>query len=172
VLGLDMLLGAFAAGVLSRVLLAGSAPADREMVEAKLEAVGFGFLVPVFFIMTGVTFDLNALIAAPRLIGLLGFAVVLLLIIRGIPALLAVPQGSTAADRAAMLLFGATGLPIIVAVTGIGVERGELDAGLAAALVGAGMLSVLIFPALALALRRRSQGGELLADPDDVPIQG
>ena len=61
---------------------------------------------------------------------------------------------------------------IIVAVTGIGVERGELDAGLAAALVGAGMLSVLIFPALALALRRRSQGGELLADPDDVPIQG
>jgi len=71
-----------------------------------------------------------------------------------------------------MLLFGATGLPIIVAVTGIGVERGELDAGLAAALVGAGMLSVLIFPALALALRRRSQGGELLADPDDVPIQG
>lgn len=172
VLGLDMLLGAFAAGVLCRVLLSGAAPDDREIVDAKLEAVGFGFLVPVFFVMTGVTFDLRALLASPRLLGLMAVALALLLVIRCLPSVVAAPEGSTAADRAALLLFGATGLPIIVAVTGIGVDRGELDSGAAAALVGAGMLSVLIFPALALALRRRSEGGDLVADAEEVPIEG
>lgn len=171
-LGLDTLLGAFAAGVLGRVLLSGAEPEDREMVEAKLEAVGFGFLVPVFFVMTGVTFDLRALIERPRLLVLLVAVVVLLLVIRGIPSLMAVPEGATRNDRIAMLLFGATGLPIIVAVTEIGVERGELGSGIAAALVGAGMLSVLIFPALAMSMRRRSAGGALVPDPDDVPIEG
>lgn len=172
VLGLDMLLGAFAAGVLARVLLSGASPADREMVEAKLEAVGFGFLVPVFFVMTGVTFDLDALLAAPELLGLMVLALVMLFIIRGVPSVLAAPQGATARERVAMALFGATGLPIIVAVTRIGVDRGELTSGVAAALVATGMLSVLIFPALALGLRRRSAGGTLVADPDDVPMEG
>jgi Kef-type K+ transport system membrane component KefB len=172
VLGLDMLLGAFAAGVLCRVLLSGAAPDDREIVDAKLEAVGFGFLVPVFFVMTGVTFDLRALLASPRLLGLMAVALALLLVIRGLPSVVAAPEGSTAADRVALLLFGATGLPIIVAVTGIGVDRGELDSGTAAALVGAGMLSVLVFPALAMALRRRSESGDLVADADEVPIEG
>ncbi|MDN5997159.1 cation:proton antiporter [Acidipropionibacterium jensenii] len=171
-LGLDMLLGAFAAGVLSKVLLASARPPDREMVEAKLEAVGFGFLVPVFFVMTGVTFDLSALVSSPRLLLLMAGALVLLLVIRGIPCLLAAPKGSTRTDRASLLLLGATGLPIIVAVTGIGVERHELGSGIASALVGAGMLSVLVFPALALSLRCRSAGGRLTPDPEDVPMQG
>ena len=171
-LGLDMLLGAFAAGVLARVLLASAAPADRAMVEAKLEAVGFGFLVPVFFVMTGVTFDLPALIAAPRLVGLLALALALLLLVRGIPSLLAAPAGSTISDRVSLLLFGSTGLPIIVAVTAIGVDRGELNSGIAAALVGAGMLSVLVFPALALAIRNHSKNSAPVADSDDVPIEG
>lgn len=171
-LDLDTLLGAFAAGVLARVLLAGAAPADRETIEGKMDAVGFGFLVPVFFIMTGVTFNLGKLISSPALLGSLGIAVVLLLVVRGLPSLLAIPEGSTRADRGSLVLFGATGLPIIVAVTQIGVQRHELDAGLAAAMVGAGMVSVLVFPALALALRRRSQGAPSLPDPDHVPIQG
>ncbi|NLA29351.1 MAG: cation:proton antiporter [Propionibacterium sp.] len=165
ILGLDMLLGAFAAGVVAQVLLKGAEPADQEMVDAKLEAVGFGFLVPVFFIMTGVTFDLSTLIAQPGLFGLLAIALVLLLVIRGVPSMLAAPQGSTLADRGALALFGATGLPIIVAVTQIGVSGGQLSSGVAAALVGAGMLSVLIFPAAALTLHNRAQSGAAALAP-------
>ena len=78
------------------------------------------------------------------------FRSVLLLIVRGIPGALAAPPGATRADRRSLLLFAATGLPIIVAVTDIGLDEKALQPGTAAALVGAGMLSVLLFPALAL----------------------
>ena len=79
--------------------------------------------------------------------------VVLLLVVRGNPSLLAAQPGANRRDRIATALFGSTGLPIIVAVTAIGVDREELDTGTAAALVGAGMLSVLLFPLIALAIR-------------------
>jgi hypothetical protein len=77
------------------------------------------------------------------------------------------------ADRASLTLFSATGLPIIVAVTGIGVAAHDLTAGTATALVGAGMLSVLIFPVVGLTLRRRSpDGGVRPPDVDRVPLEG
>jgi Kef-type K+ transport system membrane component KefB len=160
--GLDVLLGAFAAGVLINLLLRTADPAAVEVIEGKLEAVGFGFLVPVFFIQTGVTFDLDALLASRRALVLVPTFLLLLVLVRGIPATLAAPRGSPPAERAAIALFGATGLPIIVAVTTIGLDHGELRTSTAAALVGAGMLSVLIFPALALTVHRRphpSAGG-------------
>ena len=75
---------------------------------------------------------------------------VLLFVVRGLPSMLAAPQGSSRRDLVAIALFGATGLPIIVAVTAIGVDEGDLPSGTAAALVGAGMLSVLLFPLIAL----------------------
>ncbi|AMB58253.1 cation:proton antiporter [Microterricola viridarii] len=165
-LGIDMLLGAFAAGVLYRVLLTGAPEKDAELVEAKIEAIGFGFLVPIFFINTGVTFDLDGLVADPQALLLLPIFVVALLVVRGIPSTLAAPHGSTAADRGALLLFGATGLPIIVAVTAIGVDTGALDTGTSAALVAAGMLSVLLFPLTGLALRKRSS--DYTARPADA----
>ena len=80
---------------------------------------------------------------------------VALLVVRGIPSVLAAPPGAGRRDRWATALFGATGLPIIVAVTTIGVAEGDLDSGTAAALVGAGLLSVLIFPLVALSIRGR-----------------
>lgn len=156
-LGIDMLLGAFAAGVLYRVLLTGAPEPDAKLVEAKIEAIGFGFLVPIFFINTGVTFDLDGLIGDPQALLLLPIFVLALLVVRGLPSTLAAPQGSTLADRGALLLFGATGLPIIVAVTAIGIDTGALDTGTAAALVAAGMLSVLLFPLTGLAFRKRSR---------------
>ncbi|WP_395242944.1 cation:proton antiporter [Agromyces sp. MMS24-K17] len=155
VLGLDMLLGAFAAGVIFRLLLAGAPERDVEAIEGKLEALGYGLLVPVFFILTGVTFDLEALVASPATLALLPIFLVLLLVVRGIPATLAAPSGATRRDRVAIGLLGATGLPIIVAVTGLGVDDGALSTGVAAALVGAGMLSVLLFPLIGLAVERR-----------------
>lgn len=152
-LRLDMLLGAFAAGLLVRLLLEGATPADREAVEAKLEAVGFGFLVPVFFVVTGIGFDLDALTGSPATLALLVLFTALLLIIRGGSGLLSSPPGAPAADRRALVLLAATGLPIIVAVTDIGVTAGNVPSNIAAALVGAGMLSVLLFPVIAFAQR-------------------
>ncbi|MGJ4843424.1 MULTISPECIES: cation:proton antiporter [unclassified Leifsonia] len=172
-LGLDMLLGAFAAGVICRVLLSGAAEPDAKLVEGKLEAVAFGVLVPVFFINTGIGFDLRALVTDPHALLLLPIFLVLMLIVRGLPGSLAAPGGSTFADRSALTLFSATGLPIIVAVTNIGVAEGDLKTGTATALVGAGMLSVLAFPIIALTLRKRSSDGGLRPpDPDRIPIVG
>lgn len=170
-LDLDMLLGAFAAGVITKLLLSGATPAETEVIDSKLEAVGFGFLVPFFFINTGITFDLDALVSSASTLLLLPFFVLLLLVIRGLPGLLTVPSGSAAADKRALILFSATGLPIIVAVTGIGVTAGDLAPGTAAALVGAGMLSVLLFPLLGLGQHRKApDGGVRPPDLDETAI--
>jgi Kef-type K+ transport system membrane component KefB len=166
VLDLDMLLGAFAAGVITKLLLAGAKPEDAEAIDGKLEAVGFGFLVPVFFINTGITFDLDALLSSPTALALLPVFLILLLVVRGLPGLFTAPIGAAPTDRRALVLFSATGLPIIVAVTGIGVAAGELASGTAAALVGAGMLSVLLFPLLALSQHRKAPDGSV--KPPDI----
>lgn len=158
-LDLDMLLGAFAAGVIAKILVSEATPHDVEIIEGKLEAVGFGFFVPVFFIFTGVTFDLPDLLESTTALLLLPVFLVLFLVVRGLPSLLSAPIGAVAADKRATVLFGATALPVVVAVTGIGVEAGFLDPGIASALVGAGMLSVLLFPLLALGQHRRATDG-------------
>jgi flagellin-like protein len=170
VLDLDMLLGAFTAGVLYRLLISGAPEHDVEIMEGKVEALGYGFFVPIFFIYTGVTYDLEALFADPWTLALLAISIVLLLVVRGVPSLLAAPPGSSRSDLIATAFFGATGLPIVVAVTAIGVDQGDLSTGTAAALVGAGMLSVLLFPLIALAVRRRSPDASTLKPDDDVQV--
>jgi len=154
-LGLDVLLGAFAAGVIWRLVMSSAPSESRHALDSKLDAVAFGFLVPVFFIMTGMTFDLRALLADPVALLLMPVFVGVLVIVRGLPGLIVAPPGAAVATRAAVVLLGASGLPIIVAVTQIGVERGILSAAIAASLVGAGMLTVLAFPAIGLVCRRR-----------------
>ena len=128
--------------------------------------------MPVFFINTGVTFDLDGLLERPA--GLL-----LLPVFAGrcsswsaaCRAALAAPPGSAPSPIAARsLLFGATGLPIIVAVTAIGVDQGASTSGTAAALVGAGMLSVLLFPLLGLALHKRSPQYSVRPPDNDVTV--
>jgi hypothetical protein len=99
---------------------------------------------------------------------LVGFAV-LFLLVRGLSGLFSAPVGATAADRRAIVLLTATGLPIIVAVTTIGTTSGDLPRPVASALVGAGMLSVLAFPLLAVAQRRHT-GGALRVPPHDEQI--
>jgi Kef-type K+ transport system membrane component KefB len=150
---LDMLLGAFTAGIIGRMLLSSTSPLLQQSVMSKLEAVGFGFLVPVFFIDTGLDLDLDALTSHASTLALLPLFLMLFLLLRGGPvALLAEPRTSYA-DRAVLGMFGATQLPMVVAITTIGTEAGKLDSATAAALVGAGMLSVLLFPLIALRLR-------------------
>ncbi|SOD74229.1 transporter (CPA2 family) [Jatrophihabitans sp. GAS493] len=164
--GLDMLLGAFGAGVLINLLLAGADPQAARVIETKLDAVGFGFLVPIFFVNTGLGFDLDALTEKASTMALVPIFALLFLVVRGIPATLAAPPGSSWYDRGAIVLLGATGLPIIVAVTTIGVDHGDLRTSTAAALVGAGIFSVLLYPLLGLTLRRRFKGP---SPADSVP---
>ncbi len=154
-------------GVLWKVTIARAPEVDRKVIETKIDAVAFGFLVPIFFIDTGIDFDLGALTSSPVTLAMVPLFLALLLIIRGLPSLLASPPGSTRADKRALMLFGgATALPIIVAVTTIGREHGFISSGISSALVGAGMLSVLLFPLLALrALGRTETADRTLLPP-------
>ena len=152
-LGLDVLLGAFAAGAIVR--LASGGP-EAETARIRLETIGYGVFVPVFFVATGLSFDLGAVERSPRI--LLGIPALLLamLLVRGAPVLLY--RGTLSGpERRALAFFSATGLPMIVVITAIGVQAGHMWPGTAAALVAAGMISVFIYPIIGLALLRRWQ---------------
>lgn len=154
--GLDVLLGAFAAGLLTRLVFQGAAPESGEEVLGKVEAMGFGFLVPLFFIVTGINFDLASLLDGGRALLLLPVFLLLFLVVRGLPAYALAPRDLGPADRRALTLYSSTCLPLVVAITTIGLDEGALEKGEAAALVGAAMVSVLVFPLLALRVRAKA----------------
>ncbi|MFD5326654.1 cation:proton antiporter [Streptomyces sp. NPDC127092] len=158
-LGLDVLLGAFAAGLITRLVLTGAAPESGPQILEKVEAVGFGFLVPVFFVVTGIEFDLDSLLSGGRTLLLLPVFLLLFLVVRGGPVWFLAPRDLGRRDRGGLVLYGSTALPLVVAITTIGVDGKAMTAGEAAALVGAGMVSVLVFPLLALKLRARTGAG-------------
>ena len=168
VLDLDMLLGAFVAGLLWQVMMRQAPERDRAMVDSKLDAIAFGFLVPIFYINTGVSFELTTLTSDWSIAALVPIFLVLLLLVRGVPSMFTAPQGSSKKDRAALGLLGATGLPIIVAVTAIGVDSDYITSGIAAALVGAGLLSVLIYPVIAMTLRGDAEALKRAGNDDDT----
>jgi Kef-type K+ transport system membrane component KefB len=152
-LGLDVLLGAFAAGIVVRLFVQGE---DRTIVRGKLEAIGFGFLVPIFFIVSGMQFDVRALFASPTGLLRVPLFLVLFLVVRGTPALLLHRRDLSRRQLVPLALFSATGLPLIVVITTIGVEEGRMRPVNAAALIAAGMLSVLLYPMLARLWLRRA----------------
>ena len=154
--GLDVLLGAFTAGIVFRLFTSAGSHIEREVIDGKIRALGFGFLVPVFFIVTGMRFNLEALTGDPTTVLRLLVFTVLLLVVRGIPALVVYHRELPPHDRSAMALISATGLPLIVVITTLGLDTGRMRTVNATALVGAGMLSVLVFPALAMVLHRRA----------------
>ena len=123
---------------------------------SKLEAVGFGVFIPVFFVASGIQFDLDALLGSVEAIARVPLFLAALLLVRGVPALVyrSLLDGQQIAVAA---LLQATSLPFIVAASMIGVELGLLDGATGAALVAAGLLSVLLFPLLALTLLRRGR---------------
>ena len=114
----------------------------------KLEAIGFGFFVPIFFVTTGLRYDLHALLSSTKSLLLLPMFLVLFLVVRGLPALLA-RRDLDLRSRIALGLLSATQLPLVVAIVEIGVRSGRLNLETAASLVGAGMFSVLLFPIVA-----------------------
>ncbi len=152
-IGVETILGAFVAGVmLGRIDRDGM---SHPQFRAKLDAIGYGFLIPVFFITSGLRFDLTALLNSPSAFLRIPVFLLLLLIIRGLPAVL---YRQTVGERAAVAagLLQATSLPLIVTATQIGLILGTISPVTAAALVAAGLLSVVIFPPIALGLLRRS----------------
>ena len=149
-LGIDFLLGAFTAGLLARVVLRDGDPGEQRVIEAKLESIAFGFFVPVFFVTTGVMFPLSTLIEDPAALALVPVIALLMLAVRGIPGFFTPVRGTSLSDRRTVALFTATTLPLVIAIAKIGTDSGAIDERLAAALVGGGMLSVLLFPMLAL----------------------
>jgi Kef-type K+ transport system membrane component KefB len=153
-LGLEAILGAFIAGAIVSLV-----DSDRVMTHPdfrrKLEAIGFGFFIPVFFVTSGVRFDLDALTASASNIAMVPVFLGALLLARGLPALVY----RRVLDGAHTVIAGilqATSLPFIVAATAIGTDLGLIDPAASAALIGAGLLSVLLFPLTGLLLLRRS----------------
>jgi len=145
--GIDVVLGAFLAGVILRRW----APGDVAALEGKLDAVGYGFFIPVFFVSSGMGLDLASIRDAPlRLVAFF----VLLLAVRGLPSMVLYRHDLGVRQRVQMTLLTATSLPLLVALASVGLESGHMLPENAAALVGAGVLSVMFFPGLAVALDR------------------
>ena len=154
--GLDVVLGAFLAGMVLRRW----APGDVHSLEGKLDAVGYGFFIPVFFVVSGMNLDVHSIIEAPlRLVAF--FA--LLLLVRGLPALLVYRWALPTSRRLQMMFITATSLPLLVALSEIGLRNGTMLRENAAALVGAGVLSVIFYPAFAVAIGARRAARERAA---------
>ncbi|HYO17124.1 MAG TPA: cation:proton antiporter, partial [Dermatophilaceae bacterium] len=149
--GLETILGAFLAGAV--VSLIDRDSSTHPHFRIKLEAIGYGFLIPVFFVTSGVRLDLTGLFAQPSALLRVPVFLLALLLVRGLPALLYLKTVGRRQTIAAGLLQ-ATSLPFIVTASSIGVVVGKITPVTSAALVCAGLLSVLIFPALALSRLR------------------
>ena len=150
-LGLDALLGAFGAGIVVRVALADRQDTEKtELFRGKLEAIGFGLFVPVFFIVSGASLDLTSFAHHPWALIAIPLFVVLLLLVRGLPTLLCYRPVFPPRQTAGIALLSATGLPLIVVITTIGTSNHYIATQTGAALVAAGAISVLVFPTIAM----------------------
>jgi Kef-type K+ transport system membrane component KefB len=154
-LGLELILGAFAAGAMLAIVDRDDAM-THPLLHFKLEAAGYGVFIPAFFVVSGMRFDLAALTSSASALAQVPVFLVALLVVRGLPALSYRRLVGETRARAAGLLQ-ATSLPFIVTATMIGADLGLVEADTAAALVSAGMLSVLLFPSAALGLLRGAQ---------------
>jgi Kef-type K+ transport system membrane component KefB len=155
-LGLDLLLGGFAAGLITRQVLK-----EREVpaFDSKLTGVAFGFFIPFFFVASGMQLDIDALFASAS--GVLKLVVFfgLFLVVRGTPALLLYRDVLDRRSRLSLAFFTSTQLPLVLAITAVATDTGHMRASTAASLVGAAVLSTLVYPILGLRLR------------GDVPIE-
>lgn len=147
--GLNVVIGAFAAGMVVGLANRGE---RGELLRQKLDAIGYGFLVPIFFVVVGMKFNLSTLWSSPVAPVQLTVLLVLFIVVRGLPLLL-FRKELTADEQAPFVFYSATGLPLIVVVSEIAASSGLMSPDRAAVLVAAGMISVLLFPLLAQILR-------------------
>ena len=153
--GLDIVLGAFLAGMVLRQS-GGKTPEGQSGLLDKLDSVAYGFFIPIFFISSGMGLDLTSIVENP---GRLLVFFSLLLVVRGLPALVVYRRELPLSERVQLVFLSATALPLIVAITEVSMTNGTMLAENAAALVGAGVLSVAVFPFIALQIRDRAPSG-------------
>ena len=164
-LGFEAILGAFIAGAILRLVDA-DAEHKHPLFHPKLDAIGYGFVIPVFFVTSGLTFNLSVLFSSASTLLRVPLFLLALLVVRGLPAVLYRSALTSVRDIAAAGLFQATSLTFIVAATTIGLQLHAIRPANAAALVAAGLLSVIIFPIISLQLLRSPAEG-----PSMVPEQ-
>jgi Kef-type K+ transport system membrane component KefB len=164
--GLDVVLGAMLAGMVLRSWTH-RLEVDVEPLESKLEAVGYGIFIPLFFVASGMTLDIQSILANPlRLFVFVG----LLLVVRGLPSLFVYAKTLKFRQRVEMTFITATTMPLLIALAEIGLKDGVMLPSNAAALVGAGVVSVLVFPAVAAILNRRGKAAPSIGE--SVPLAG
>ena len=152
-LGFDAVLGAFLAGMVLRRW----APGDAANLEGKLDVVAWGVFIPVFFVSSGMSLDIVSIGKEPWAPVVF---LVLIFVVRGGPVLLWFRRDLGSEDRLPVALYSATTLPLLVAITGLAVDDGSMASDTAAAIVGAGVLSVLLFPLLVQRIRGRARRAE------------
>jgi Kef-type K+ transport system membrane component KefB len=155
-LGMELVLGAYTAGMVIAMLVRDT---RAEILQNRLMSIGSGFFIPVFFITSGVEFDLPGLLTSPGSIARLILFCAGFLLIRIVPVRLykgVLPEN----DLLPLALLSSTTLPLVVAVTYLGVRTGDMLPENAHALVGAAVITVAVFPALALVLRAKGEGAQ------------
>jgi Kef-type K+ transport system membrane component KefB len=154
--GFEGLFGAIAAGM---IISLATRDADAKPVRDKLDAVCFGWFYPFFFVGTGIKFDLPAIVSSLETLLLLPAFVLLFLLMRGAPVWLLYRGDVGPAQRLPFALSSAVpSLSIVVVITEIGLRTKAMHPEVAAALIGAALLSVLLFPTIAAALLARQEG--------------
>ncbi|HET7474483.1 MAG TPA: cation:proton antiporter [Dermatophilaceae bacterium] len=161
-LGFEAILGAFLAGLLVRALDP-EPERSHPLYPVKIQAVGYGLLVPVFFVTSGLTLDLDGLVEHPAALAAVPGFLVALAVVRGLPAW-AFRRELTRRELVAVALLQSTSLPFLLAASEIGIRMRLLDPATAAGLVAAGLVSVLVFPAVALTLLPRPSHQPVLLD--------
>ncbi len=147
--GLNIVLGAFVAGMVISLAIKGN---EGELLQHKLDAIGYGFLIPIFFIVAGMKFEVSALWSAPLAPIQVALLLALMLLVRSVPLFL-YKKELTPEEKLPFAFYSATGLPLIIIISEIGVSSGLMPQDRASILVSAGMISVLLFPILAIRLR-------------------
>jgi len=150
--GLENAIGAFAAGMVVGLVTRGE---EGKEIRHKIDAITFGFFVSFFFVTSGLKFDLAGLVQSAQTLLLVPVFLALFLVVRGGPVFL-YRKDLVKGERLIFALYASTTLSMVVALSEIGVQTGRISPDVAAALVGAAMLTVLFFPAMAAALRSRS----------------
>lgn len=145
-IGLDLVLGAFVAGAVLRALVPENLHHD---LMTRLSAIGYGFLIPIFFVTSGMKLDIAAMATSPMALALVPVFVLMMLAARGLPVLWLYRKVLPMRQRFALALHLGTQLPLVVAITAIAVDRGEMPDWCSASLVLAAVITLMVFPALA-----------------------
>lgn len=155
-LGLDLALGALAAGMMIGLAMREH---DSHVFHLKVDAIGFGFLIPIFFIVSGMKLDMSAMFESPAALTMMGLLIAAILLTR-IPVVLIYWRTLGLRQSMSLGLMSATTLSLIVVLVDIGVDRGMLTAAEAAPMVAAGMVTVILFPTLGAVLAGKSAVGK------------